>query len=48
MNTREPLQKKIDALGSDQNTGFNGAELCESVLGREWNSPEEDAAWSNL
>ncbi len=27
---------------------FNGAELSESVLGREWNSPEEDAAWSNL
>jgi hypothetical protein len=27
---------------------FNGAELSESVLGRNWNSPEEDAAWSNL
>jgi hypothetical protein len=27
---------------------FNGAELSESVLGRDWNSPEEDAAWSNL
>ena len=26
----------------------NGAELSESVLGRDWNSPEEDAAWSNL
>jgi hypothetical protein len=33
---------------SDENTGFNGAELSESVLGRDWNSPEEDAAWSNL
>ena len=22
--------------------------LSESVLGRDWNSPEEDAAWSNL
>jgi hypothetical protein len=30
------------------NEGFNGAELSECVLGREWNSPEEDAAWSNL
>lgn len=27
---------------------FNGAELSESVLGRDWNSPEEDATWSNL
>jgi hypothetical protein len=30
------------------NIGFNGAELSESVLARDWNSPEEDAAWSNL
>jgi hypothetical protein len=27
---------------------FNGAELSESVLARDWNSPEEVAAWSNL
>ena len=27
---------------------FNGAELSESVLARDWNSPEEEAAWSNL
>ena len=27
---------------------FNGGELSESVLARDWNSPEEDAAWSNL
>jgi hypothetical protein len=33
---------------SEQNTRFNGAELSESVLARDWNSPEEDAAWSNL
>ena len=32
----------------DENTGFNGAELSEFVLGRDWNSPEEEAAWSNL
>ena len=31
-----------------ENTAFNGAELSESVLGRDWNSAEEDAAWSNL
>jgi hypothetical protein len=33
---------------SEENAAFNGAELSESVLGRDWNSPEEDAAWSNL
>jgi hypothetical protein len=32
----------------EENTAFNGAELSESVLGRDWNSPEENAAWSNL
>ena len=33
---------------SEENTAFNGAELSASVLGRDWNSPEEEAAWSNL
>ncbi|MFL6500225.1 MAG: hypothetical protein ACJ8LL_05855 [Candidatus Udaeobacter sp.] len=33
---------------SEEDTAFNGAELSESVLARDWNSPEEDAAWSNL
>jgi hypothetical protein len=33
---------------SEENTAFNGAELSESVLGRDWDSPEEDSAWSNL
>jgi len=27
---------------------FNGAELSESVLARDWNLLEEEAAWSNL
>jgi hypothetical protein len=31
-----------------ENAPFNGAELSESVLGRDWNLPDEDAAWSNL
>ena len=48
MNTREPRQKEVAADDSDENSAFNGAELSESVLTREWNSPEEDAAWSNL
>jgi hypothetical protein len=32
----------------EQKTRFNGAELSESVLARDWNSPEEDATWLNL
>jgi hypothetical protein len=45
------LSRKVKADASndsDENIGFNGAELSESVFGRDWNSPEEDAAWSNL
>jgi hypothetical protein len=48
MNTRESNQKEAASDDSDENAGFNGAELSESVLGRDWNSPQEDAAWSNL
>jgi hypothetical protein len=43
-----PNVKSASSNDSDENTAFNGAELSESVLGRDWNSPEEDAAWSNL
>jgi hypothetical protein len=48
MSTPEWSQKEIGAIDSDENTGFNGAELSESVLGRDWNSPQEDATWSSL
>ena len=27
---------------------FNGLLVSKSVLARNWNSPEEDAAWANL
>jgi hypothetical protein len=27
---------------------FNGLLLSEAVLSREWDTPEEDAAWANL
>jgi hypothetical protein len=30
------------------NEAFNGLLASESVLGRDWNTPEEDAAWANL
>jgi hypothetical protein len=45
------LSCKVKANASnqpDENEAFNGAELSESVLGRDWNSSEEEAAWSNL
>ena len=44
-----PSQSSETSASNDsENTAFNGAELSESVLGRDWNSSEEDAAWSNL
>jgi hypothetical protein len=27
---------------------FNGLLASEAVLARDWNTPEEDAAWANL
>ena len=50
MSDRQPDQssRSFASNDSEENTAFNGAELSESVLGRDWNSPEEDAAWSNL
>jgi len=48
MNTSEFGEKEHASNESDENTAFNGAELSESVLARDWNSPEEDDAWSNL
>jgi hypothetical protein len=48
MNMRESNQKQVASEDSDEDAGFNGAELSESVLGRDWNSPEEDGTWSNL
>jgi hypothetical protein len=48
MSTRELIDTEVASNDSDENSKFNGAELSESVLGRDWNSPEEDAAWSNL
>jgi hypothetical protein len=41
-------EKNASSNQTDENERFNGAELSESVLGRDWNSPQEDTAWSNL
>ena len=49
----ESLQRKVYDFAlrlkkRARDESFNGAELSESVLARDWNSPEEDAAWANL
>ena len=49
----EELQQKVYEFAmrlkrNARDEAFNGAELSESVLALDWNSTEEDAAWSNL
>jgi hypothetical protein len=46
MSAQETSDK--DAAANAREEPFNGAEVSGCVLGRDWNSPEEDAAWSNL
>jgi hypothetical protein len=48
MSVCEQNDNGVASNDSEENTAFNGAELSESVLGRDWNCLEEDAAWSNL
>ena len=48
MSTRDSNDKEVSSDDGHENAAFNGAEVSESVLARDWNSPEEDAAWSNL
>ena len=31
-----------------EDESFNGLLLSETVLAKEWNTPEEDAAWASL
>jgi len=31
-----------------QDDSFNGLALSESALSKDWNTPEEDAAWASL
>jgi hypothetical protein len=49
----EELQRKVYDFAmrlkrNGRDEAFNGAELSESILALDWNSPQEDAAWSNL
>ena len=52
-NLPEDLQRKVYDFAVRLKTRvaeepFDGAALSDSVLTRDWNSPEEDAAWANL
>jgi hypothetical protein len=49
----EELQQKVYEFAmrlkkNARDEAFNGAELSESILALDWNSPQEDAVWSNL
>ena len=49
----EPLQREVYDFvrflrRKSQEDGFDGLLLSESVLARDWSTPEEDAAWANL
>jgi hypothetical protein len=49
----ESLQREVYAFAHSlrlkvDGEEFNGLLASESVLARDWDTPEEDAAWANL
>ena len=49
----EPLQREVYDFArflreKVNGESFNGLLLSESVLRKDWDTPEEDAAWANL
>jgi hypothetical protein len=49
----EPLQREVYDFAvflrkKIEGEAFNGAALSESVLARDWETDEENAAWENL
>jgi len=49
----EALQREVYDFArfirfKNEDTRFNGLLLSESALSKEWETPEEDAAWANL
>jgi len=49
----EPLQREVYDFvrflrEKSEDGSFNGLSLSESALSKDWNTPEEDAAWANL
>ena len=52
-NLPEPLQRQVYDFArflrsKNEADSFNGLLLSESALAKDWNTPEEDAAWANL
>jgi hypothetical protein len=51
-NLPEALQLEVydfaRFLREKSDTGFNGLLVSESALRKDWDMPEEDAAWANL
>ena len=49
----EPLQREVYDFArflrlKNEDESFNGLILSETALGKDWNTPEEDQAWSSL
>jgi hypothetical protein len=49
----EPLQREVYDFArflrqKREDESFNGLLLSESALAKDWNTPEEDAAWASL
>jgi Protein of unknown function (DUF2281) len=49
----EPLQREVYDFArflhhKKNDDSFNGLLLSESALAKDWNTPEEDAAWASL
>ena len=49
----EPLQRKVYDFARflrhrKEDESFNGLRLSESALAKDWDTPEEDAAWASL
>ena len=49
----EPMQREVYDFArflrfKREDESFNGLLLSEAALAREWNTPEEDAAWASL
>ena len=49
----EPLQREVYDFArflrtKNEGDSFNGLLLSESALAKDWNTPEEDAAWASL
>lgn len=52
-NMPEPLRREVYNFVrflrlKSQEDDFNGLRLSESALAKDWNTPEEDAAWQSL